>query len=283
MMVEATWSRALNETVSMIDGDGDVGVVVSPMLTSEEAFALVTAVRSIDDSAKFYVGAVPVDGEDRVFSNAGDAKDFVLRAEKAPNARGVRRVLESINAMNGEFGSFLRDASGFGCVVLTGNYPSDWVTDELVKAVSECEIVLIDTLDSSLVEMAGVVLPSSTFAEKSGSFENCDGVVQHFGQAIPGQHASKSEGQIAMDLIELSSGGQLERHPPAFGAQIVDAQPGQVSGASESVNLERGELFCVNTVRSEMGKIESLGGYVGSIMSAPEEELVESDMEMVTL
>ena len=283
MMVEASWSRAYKQAIEMMDGDGTVGVVVSPMLTSEEAFALVTAVRSIDGSAKFYVGAVPVDGEDRVFSNAGDAKDFVLRAEKAPNARGVRRVLESMVALDGEFGSFLRDASGFGCVVLTGNYPSDWVTDAMVQAVAECEIVLIDTLDSSLVEMAGVVLPSSTFAEKSGSFENCDGVVQHFGQAIPGQHASKSEGQISMDLVELGSGGELTRHPPAFGAQIVDAQPGQVSGASESVNLERGELFDVDAVRGEMGRIGSLSGYVDSVVCAPEEELVESDMEMVTL
>ncbi len=283
MMVEASWSRAYKQAIEMMNAEGTVGVVVSPMLTSEEAFALVTAVRSIDGSAKFYVGAVPVDGEDRVFSNAGDAKDFVLRAEKAPNARGVRRVLESMVALDGEFGSFLRDAGGFGCVVLTGNYPSNWVTDQLAKAVAECEIVLIDTLDSSLVEMAGVVLPSSTFAEKSGSFENCDGVVQHFGQAIPGQHASKSEGQIAMDLVELGSGGELTRRPPAFGAQIVDAQPGQVSGASESVNLERGELFDVDAVRVEMGRIESLSGYVGSIVCAPEDQLVESDMEMVTL
>jgi len=286
MMVEATWARALNEAIALMSVDGSVGglgVVVSPMLTSEEAFALVTAVRSIDDTAKFFVGAVPIDGEDRVFSNAGDAKDFVLRAEKAPNARGVRRVLEGMKAMDGEFGDFLKVGPSMGCVVLTGNYPSDWVTDDLVKAISECEIVLIDTLDSSLVEMASVVLPSSTFAEKSGSFENCDGVVQHFGQAIPGQHASKSEGQIAMDLIELGGGGELTRRPPAFGAQIVDSQPGQVSGSSESVNLERGELFDVDAVRVEMGRIDLLSGYVGSIACAPEEELVASDMEMVEL
>jgi NADH-quinone oxidoreductase subunit G len=283
MMVEASWTRALRQAIEMMRADGSLGVTVSPMLTSEEAFALVTAVREIDSSARFYLGAVPVDGEDRVFKNTGGAKDFVARAEKAPNARGVRRVLESMNAMNGEFGSFLRDASGFGCVVLTGNYPSDWVTDELIKSVSDSEIVLMDTLDSALVEMAGVVLPSATFAEKAGSFENCDGIVQHFDQAIPTQHASKSEGQIAMDLIELSSGGTLERHPPAFGAQVVDDQPGQVSGASESVNLERGELFCADNVRGEMSKIGSLSGYVDSVVGSPEEETVESDMEMVTL
>lgn len=283
MMVEASWTRAYKQAVKMMSAEGTLGVVVSPMLTTEEAFALVTGIRAIDDSARFYMGAVPVDGEDRAFKNGGGAKDFVVRAEKAPNARGVRRVLESMNAMGGEFGSFIKDAPGMGCVVLTGNYPSDWVTDDLVKAISDCELVLIDTLDSSLVEMAGVVLPSSTFAEKSGSFENCDGIVQHFGQAIPCQHASKSEGQIAMDLIELSSGGNLEQHPPAFGAQIVDDQPGQVSGASESVSLERGELFTVEGVRAEMNKVEALSGYVGSVRSAPEEELVESDMEMVTL
>ena len=131
--------------------------------------------------------------------------------------------------------------------------------------------------------MATVLLPSSTFAEKSGSFENADAVVQHFNQAIPGQHASKSEGQIAMDLVEMSAGGTLTRHPPSFGAQIVDAQPGQVAGASESVNIERGELYDPATIRTETAQSESLASYVSSIKFAPEEELVESDMELVTL
>src|SRR5690606_1873476 len=105
---------------------------------------------------------------------------------------------------------------------------------------------------SRLVEMADVVLPSSTFAEKSGSFENADGIVQHFDQAIPNQFMSKSEGQIANDLTELAQGGMLDEHPPAFGAMIVDDQPGQVAEGSDSVSLPRGELYDPARVRASM-------------------------------
>ncbi len=283
MMVEATWTRAYKQAIEALNNASSVAVVVSPMLTTEEAFALVTAIRSIDQSAKFYLGAVPVDGEDRAFKNAGEARDFILRAEKAPNARGVKRALEAAGALSGDFNAFLAAAPNADCAVITANYPSEWVTDALISALGDTEIILMDTLDSQLVDMATAVLPSSTFAEKSGSFENADGIVQHFNQAIPSQHASKSEGQIAMDLIELASDGALTRHPPSFGAQIVDAQPGQVSGASESVNIERGELFDPETIRAEMQQSQALAGYVDSIVHAPEEELVESDMEMVTL
>ncbi len=288
MMVEASWSRALQQAIELIKENGEkgkgAGVVVSPMLTSEDAFALVTAVRAIDADAKFYLGAVPVVGEDQVFGNPNGSPDFVARSEKAPNARGVRRVLEAMGVFGGEFDSFIGAASGFGCVVMTGNYPRDWSSDALLGAVSDCEVVLIDTLDGPLVGMASVVLPSATFAEKSGSFENVNGVVQHFDQAIPGQHLSKSEGQIAMDLIELDGGGSLGVHRALFGAQVVDEQPGQVSGGSESVNIERGELFDVDGVRTEMALVPGLAGYVdGVVVAGNQRVFVESDMEMVEL
>jgi anaerobic selenocysteine-containing dehydrogenase len=131
---------------------------------------------------------------------------------------------------------------------------------------------------------ADVVLPSSTFAEKSGSFENCNNIMQHFDQAIPNQNESKSEGQIALDLIALASGGTLKEHAPGFGAQIVDEQPGQVPGASDSVLLPRGELYDAKSIRSRMGdEIELLKIVAEHVHDAAPAELIESDMELVEL
>ncbi len=285
VLVESSWTRALNQAIKTLKDSSATGkssaLVVSPMLTTEEAFALTTALREVDGSIRVYLGPVPMDGEDRAFPNpSAPSGKFVMRAEKAPNARGVKRALEASGAYSGDFDAFMSAAPQLGAVVLTGNYPSDWASDRIAQAISDADLVLIDTLNSRLVEMADVVLPSATFAEKSGSFENVDGVVQHFDQSIPTQFMSKSEGQIGNDLLELARGGSLDEHPPAFGAMIVDDQPGQVAEGSDSVSLPRGELYDPAVVRASMG---SLSEYFGGLKVAPESAKVESDMVMVEL
>ncbi|MFG0246840.1 MAG: molybdopterin-dependent oxidoreductase [Phycisphaerales bacterium JB052] len=283
MMVDATWTRAYKQAIETIKNAGSTALVVSATLTTEEAYLLVKAVRSISDSVKLFLGPVPTDGADVEYPNPQAGKAFVQRAEKVPNKNGVRRVLEAMGGFK-EFDTFVRNASEFEAVVLTANFPSTWVTDDLVDALDGRKTVLIDTTDSVLCAKAEVVLPSSTFAEKAGSYENCDNIMQHFDQAIPCQHDSKSEGQIALDLIELASGGTLKEHAPGFGAQIVDEQPGQVPGASDSVLLPRGELYDAKVVRERMGaEVESLKIVGDSVHDAAAEELVESDMELIEL
>jgi NADH-quinone oxidoreductase subunit G len=287
MMVESNWSRAYKQAIDIISTAKESGkgsaIVVSATLTSEEAFALVSAVRSVDDTVRVFMGPVPIDGDDVEYPNPQHDKPFVQRAEKVPNARGVRRVLEAMGGFD-EFDAFMKQGSGFGAVVMTANYPSAWVTSELIDTLSGTKLILIDTLESELVSKAEVVLPSSTFAEKSGTYENADHVLQHFDQAIPNQHDSKSEGQIGLDLIELASGGVLREHAPSFGAQIVDEQPGQVPGASSSILLARGELFDVDVIRERMGDRYDALKVMGSDVQTPAEtEPVESDMEMVEL
>jgi NADH-quinone oxidoreductase subunit G len=293
VMVDATWTRAYRQAIETIEqakatGKG-MALVVSPTLTTEEAYTLVRAAQAIDDSVKLFLGPVPTDGQDVEFPNPQAGKPFVQRAEKVPNVNGVKRVLEAMAASGSgggfkEFGAFVRQAGEFGAVVLTANFPSTWVTDDLVDALASTKLILIDTTTSVLCAKADVVLPSSTFAEKGGSFENCDGIMQHFDQAIPNQHDSKSEGQIGLDLLELASGGTLKEHAPGFGAQIVDEQPGQVPGASDSILLPRAALFDAAAVRNSMGESHApLGIVAQSVQDAAPEEIIESDMELVEL
>lgn len=293
VMVDATWTRAYRQAIETIEQAKatvkGTALVVSPTLTTEEAYTLVRAAQAIDDSVKLFLGPVPTDGQDVEFPNPQAGKPFVQRAEKVPNVNGVKRVLEAMAASGSgggfkEFGAFVRQAGEFGAVVLTANFPSTWVTDDLVDALASTKLILIDTTTSVLCAKADVVLPSSTFAEKGGSFENCDGIMQHFDQAIPNQHDSKSEGQIGLDLLELASGGTLKEHAPGFGAQIVDEQPGQVPGASDSILLPRAALFDAAAVRNSMGESHApLGIVAQSVQDAAPEEIIESDMELVEL
>jgi NADH-quinone oxidoreductase subunit G len=230
----------------------NLALLVSPMLSCEDAYHLARYALKVDPEAMLAIGPVPFLGEDKTFPGG-----FTIRAEKAPNARGVRRVLEALaggkpvaNAQG--FESAL--ASGkFAAAIVTGNYPSDWVTPSLLKALSGLTtVVAIDTLANAVTAMASVVLPGAVWIEKSGSFENANSRLQAFEKAIdPIEHA-KSEAQIALDLL---------------GARI--GKP-----AAD---------YCPATTRSEMSKVAGLDSMSNALHAPEHSETVESDMQMVEL
>jgi len=230
----------------------NLALLVSPMLSCEDAYHLARYALKVDPEAMLAIGPVPFLGEDKTFPGG-----FTIRAEKAPNARGVRRVLEALaggkpvaNAQG--FESAL--ASGkFAAAIVTGNYPSDWVTPSLLKALSGLTtVVAIDTLANAITAMASVVLPGAVWIEKSGSFENANSRLQAFEKAIdPIEHA-KSEAQIALDLL---------------GARI--GKP-----AAD---------YCPATTRSEMSKVAGLDSMSNALHAPEHSETVESDMQMVEL
>jgi NADH-quinone oxidoreductase subunit G len=244
---------AANTALDAARGAGrGLALLVSPMLSCEDAYELARYALSVDPDAMLAVGPVPFHGEDKTFAGG-----FTIRAEKAPNARGVRRVLEALaggrpvaNAQG--FESAL--ASGkYGAAIVTGNYPSDWVTPSLAKALGSVgTVVAIDTLPNAVTEMAAVVLPGAAWVEKAGSFENATGRLQGFEQAItPVEHA-KAEAQIALDLDAARAGSQAAH-------------------------------FCADGTRSEMAKLAGLE-CMANAMHAPEKSgTVESDMQLVEL
>ncbi len=237
---------------SLASSKKNLALLVSPMLSCEDAYNLARYALSVDPDAMLAVGPVPFSGEDKTFPGG-----FTIRAEKAPNARGVRRVLEALagakpvaNAQG--FESAL--ASGkYGAAIVTGNYPSDWVTPALVKALGSVgTVVAIDTLPNAVTAMASVVLPGAAWIEKAGSFENATGRLQGFEQAITPVEYAKSESQIALDL----AGFRASKH--AVG-------------------------YCASTTRAEMAKVAGLDCMANALHAPEQAETVESDMQMVEL
>ena len=102
-------------------GAGSLALVVSPMLTCEDAYELAQLALAIDPQANLAVGPVPFDGEDKSFPGG-----YTVYAEKAPNARGVRRALELAGGRALSFDQLLSKSGELSSVILTGNYPSDW-------------------------------------------------------------------------------------------------------------------------------------------------------------
>ena len=201
------WTIGMTETnrlaTDAVESGKRLAVLVSPMLSCEDAYHLARWARTVDGDVVFGVGPVPVHGESKTFPGG-----YTICNEKAPNARGVRRVLSALSGSAPlEFDAFTSaiDAS-VGCVVTTGNYPSSWVSERFADAIGSTPLVMLDTMPNKLSERASVILPSATWLEKSGTFENVTGRLQSFNRAITPMDFCKNESQIALELIALLGG-----------------------------------------------------------------------------
>ena len=250
-----SWETGLSKANDLVGGAARsgkrLGLLVSPMLSCEDAYLLAKWVLAQDPQAELAVGPVPVHGSDKNFPGG-----FTMYAEKAPNARGVRRVLEALAK-----GRAVHDAAAFekalaagsiGTAVVTGNYPSDWVGAGLREALSRVPFLLIDTLPTSLTPLASVTLPGAVWLEKSGSFENAKGRLQGFDRAVQPTDFAKGECQIALDLLA--------------------GRDGMRAAAFDGV-----------AVRAEMARVPGLERFATEHHATPAKAAAESDMVLVEL
>jgi NADH-quinone oxidoreductase subunit G len=181
-----------------------VAAVLSPMMSCEEAWLLATFIRDVAPQATLVLGYVPVEGEDKTFP-AG----FVIKAEKCPNRRGVEQILAHFGGNTMSFDEFVTAAGEdkFKAAYVVGGYPKEWITKDHHKAISKIELLVVHDLFPSLLDArATVQVPAASFAEREGSFVNCDGLLQPFERAIRPLDGVKADGQF---LYELAGGPGL--------------------------------------------------------------------------
>ena len=245
------WSESMVRALEGLEASGRLALMVSPMLSCEDAWHLAKLALAIDPEAILSVGPVPFDGEDKTFPGG-----YTIRAEKAPNARGVRRVLEALtnNVLDAAaMEKMLASDASIDRLIVTGNYPSEWVTPNLATAIGPDRFVLLlDTLPNALQDRADVLLPAATWVEKAGTFENADGILQSFERAIQPIDYCKSESQIAIELL----------------ATIEDRQPSQFNAAA---------------TRQAMGAHAALDRFVSGVSLPKLPMAIESDMNFVEL
>ena len=143
-----------------------------------------------------------------------------------------------------------RDGS-IDAIVITGNYPSDWVTPQLLSALESKPrfVALIDTLHSALAERADVVIPGATWAEKAGCFENAGNRIQAFERTIEPIDYCKSEAQIAMDLAAHRTGDR----PTAYDAAATRRAMSEALGVTEFADIAAHRRNRVHRIRHATG------------------------------
>lgn len=193
--------ETLRQTISDAaqgNNGASVACVLSPMMSNEEAWLLATAVRDLAPEATLVVGHVPVEGDDQTFP-AG----FVIKAEKCPNKRGVETIIHELGGKGANFDEFIANAGSgqYKFAFVAGGYPKAWLTSEQANALKNIEtLVLHDLFASAADDHATMRLPSVSFAEREGSYMNCDDLVQPFDRAIRPLEGCKMDGQFLYEL-----------------------------------------------------------------------------------
>lgn len=183
-------------------GDGSLCAVLSPMMACEEAYLLGKYIRSIDPLATLVLGPVPRAAEDEVFKHYITKQEtFRIQAEKVPNKNGILRVMEILGGAHLEWDAFLKPDAKLKAAWIVGGYHSNWTGADVPAPLKKLYKIVQDILPSALTSSADIVLPSATWAEKDGSWENYKNVIQPFAAAFAPRDGAMREGEVYARLL----------------------------------------------------------------------------------
>ena len=203
-----SWDAALENATRRLTalahnpGGGALAAIVSGHLTNEELFVLM---RLINAGFRTRWRALA--------TRAGRADEFLIKAEKAPNGQGARNLGLSAD---GEVGlSAIRAGIERGDIrglFVTGTDVWDLWGDAGPGLFRKLDSLVVQAANEHpLVDLAHVVLPGLTFAEKEGTFTNAAGRVQRIHRALdPGDHPTDGEVFLALSRrlgVEVPQGG----------------------------------------------------------------------------
>jgi NADH-quinone oxidoreductase subunit G len=227
--VETAFTKAIDEAaaglreVAQKNGPGGLYAMLSPMMACEEAWLLGQAIRAMDPQAMLISGPAPTTGEDEIFKNPATGKQtFVIKAEKVPNAAGIRRVIQMLGGPSATWEEATSATPALPVAKLkggwiVGGYLSAWAPKTSPKFFGGFKVVQ-DILSSSLASGADVLLPGAAWAEKDGCWENYQGKLQPFTAAIAPPQGVRPEGDVYYRLLGRSG---------SYNAQVMRREMGE--------------------------------------------------------
>jgi NADH-quinone oxidoreductase subunit G len=187
-----------------------ITAVFSPWMTCEEAYLLADWLNKLSPQVQLVLGPIPVEGNDDHYpkdwqGHAVEPPQFVIRAEKCPNLRGVAMVLDYFQQPGDNFASVLEQARAgeLEAAYVIGGGPPGWLLDHQVAALANIPLLVVqDILSSPLSDAATVVLPGAAFAEKEGTYVNHRGLAQTIYRSVHSPAEGYSDGRILMELSQ---------------------------------------------------------------------------------
>ena len=211
-----TWEDALAAVATALRPGGDrVGVLASPNMSNEDLFAL----KRLAETAGIRQIAFRVPP-----ATPGDQDDLLIRADKNPNTRGAELL-----GLDGDAETMLIAArAGRISTLLVFHHDllaSGWPAADVREALGRVEtLIYVGTNANPTSALAHLVLPSTAWVERDGTFTNFEGRVQRFRVAVEPLGESRPDWQWLGLLIVLldgeATGERAERWFRALSATV---------------------------------------------------------------
>jgi NADH-quinone oxidoreductase subunit G len=167
-----------------------VGIAISAQASTEEAYIAGLIARDFIGTKAIVVTGRP----------AGEADNFLRRADKNPNRAGVLAVLKTLGLSAITPEDFVKKI-GTGELKAALLVGADLPSDTFAGAVSQLDtVVALASSDTATVQKANVALPVGTAVETHGTFVNEFGRLQKFRQAYRPRGMGREGWQVLRDL-----------------------------------------------------------------------------------
>ncbi|MBX2992925.1 MAG: molybdopterin-dependent oxidoreductase [Bacteroidetes bacterium] len=214
-LVEVGWDEAIAKAASELKTfkKSEIAVIGSAYDTNEDNYLL-------QKFASEVLGTRHIDFARHVVE--GDEDDLLIRADKTPNTSGVRLV--GVHPREGGLNfagmiKSIKEGSIKALFVVDDNIAAD---PAVADALSRLELLVVNfSFENETTRLADILFPSSTFAEKNGTFTNFEGRVQRIRPSVATLDQDRSLDGFAMSRLD-KFGSQFDRW--AKGAKR-DARP----------------------------------------------------------
>ena len=211
---DAGWDEAIAAVVSELKAfkKSEIAGIGSAYATNEDNYVFQRFLKEVIGTK--YIGVVG-HGE-------GQDDDLLLRADRTPNLAGTKKVGVSSGADRDEVTEILR---GIRDGVIKALYVmEDDIADipEFKSVIGNLELIIAHSpVKNGTTRRADIVLPSSTYAEKHGTFVNFRGWVQRIRPAV-----AALEQDRALDGFAMSRWDRFAAHNDRWGKGVKrDCRP----------------------------------------------------------
>ena len=137
--------------------------------------------------------------------------------------------------------------------VVGANPAARWVSEEIREALSRLDVLICqDVLFTETAQMADVVLPTASFAEKAGMFTNCAGVAQSFSPVLEPPGEARPDWEI-IGRLGLRLGAEVHYN----GIDEVRLEMAQASPSCADAVTDGGRLLCSEPATPRFVSLES--------------------------
>jgi NADH-quinone oxidoreductase subunit G len=203
-MVETGWEEAIAQVVNKIHSfkKDEIAGFGSPFATNEDNYLFVKLMKNV-------LGTYNIDFMPHI--KDGDQDALLIREDKTPNSAGCRSVGIFPTEKGLNVNQIIKAIESHHIKFLYVIDDDIELTPDILSAFSKLDFLVVNASNKNiLTTIADVVLPSSTYAERNGTFTNFQGRVQRIRPAVATFDQDRALDGLSMSRLD-KFGAQNDR------------------------------------------------------------------------